>query len=178
MFVRHFGNKKKHKSVTHRHKHTTKRPNMELDMRPFITVIEQNDFEICRKTLGEREPPCGSDVDKVVFLYEKRADIARLCRRHEKILHAQLDDPKRFGTISTPRFSYGTNKSFGIISEVPRMETRWRRFFNMDPKAPCAIICMEFNPRKTICANCTSVVCMDCRNRIREETCPCLYSET
>lgn len=138
-------------------------------MESFYSVIERNEMEFHRITLADKVSleSYGEDVDKIVLIYEKREDIARLCRLQEKILRELTGRPVRIRDEKYVAI-FRWNNTIGVVGKKPMSERGWVRYFNMDPNASCAI-CMEYKTDRTICANCTVVICIDCRNRIEKD---------
>lgn len=142
-------------------------------MQTFYSVLEKNEMEFHRITLDEKGQlgSCSEDTDRMVFVYEKEEDIEKLCRRQEQVLEKATGRPVR---IRHQKYIavFIWNKTFGVVLRNPVSEEGWIRYFKMDPNASCAI-CMEYKPKRTICGNCTVVICSDCRSHIKKATCPC-----
>lgn len=155
-------------NTIHSHKRKPNMSNMELAMQPFYRVIQRNEFQFYNKSLAEKDSP---EDDSTVFIYETREDIARLCRYQEKLLEKHTGKPRRiFDERCVAVFRW--NRTFGMVSDQPLPETRWQRYFDMNPRAPCNI-CLDVNPKRTICGNCAFIVCFDCKERIHSDLCPC-----
>lgn len=154
----------------------TNNTNMELAMQPFYSVVQKNEFELYKKNLSDKDTVSHEnslpDMGKVVFLYETRTDIENICRWEANRISDMTGRPKRINAEGIAAV-FRWNKTTGYVSESPLSEMEWQRFFKIDPNAPC-LVCWEVKSKRSICCNCTSVICRDCRDKLKGGgvTCP------
>lgn len=150
-----------------------------LAMVNFECVLEEMGFNIiysrvliARDIPGEymRYMTQTTRIDNAVFMFETRADITDLCRQEEKRMGELTGVPKHIDDTEVACI-FILNNVFGIVSDIPISEARWRRYFKMDPNAPC-MICDEVDKKRTVCGNCTVVVCLECDEKIESNACP------
>lgn len=108
-------------------------------------------------------------IPKYVSVFESREDIHDICRIEEERLQKMTGDPKKIHDENVAAVFVYDNR-FGLVPDEPYSCKRWSRYFNMDTDAPC-IICLEKSKKKTICSNCTSVVCLSCDKKMEDDVC-------
>lgn len=147
---------------------------MEIALQPFYNAIEKNDFEHHSKNLLDVDiTACASaaaNEGKIVLVFEGRKDIAAFCRHEEKRMEWITGHPRK---IRDDRVAavFRWKKSTGMVWKQPFSEESWLRFFKIDTTVSC-LVCMEFKDKKSICCNCTSIVCFECRDKLKDDTCP------
>lgn len=140
-------------------------------LQPFYNVIEMNEFSCYSRNMKDKFPqPSDLDPRTTVYIYKERDDIARICRKEEKRAELFSGTPRKIHD-DTFLAVFRWNRLIGVVTREPSSEEKWKRFFKMDSKSPC-IICMETGKDRTICCNCTSSVCFDCRGKLNTTQCP------
>lgn len=144
----------------------------------FFIVCERNGFHAFHRQMIARDIP-GEYMklitqkplsSKNLMLFKHREDITDICRLEEKRLEEMTGSPVTINEHAIEML-FLWNRSFHKIYKVPSTIERWERFFKMDTSKPCAI-CMEQSDKKTVCPNCTAIVCLDCDKKIEENRCP------
>ena len=144
----------------------------------FYTSLEEEGFEPHNRELIARNIPeeyrklmtQSLLSDKDVLVFNTREDIEDLCRQEEKRISEMTGEYKTLNDNEIAAV-FIWNKTFGIVSEIPRTVERWTRYFKMDKNSPC-IACMDSGKKRTVCSNCVCIICLDCLRKIEDNKCP------